>query len=358
MRLRTFNIRRSARLMLLGLTGAAGIATIMATSVATGPFRSTGEGFLLAFKDAESNRLQIMQSPGGIEWLIFLGWEPPAGDAPVSGAIILTEPFYTIAPLNDESWLDSFTTLNHRASLFVVNRTDAAFHGIGSAPDHSLNSNVAGEPAVAALGDRIVLAWRRGNGPRYELVTAAGVVRDSQIEFDEPVVFKRGALRAAGEAFNSGVPFKDGVVAGPALSHGAGGEFIMLVVRETWDDVHVQEEGRTIPPRYRAAVYSSTDGADWNMHSAIDPSELPVGPGSHIGIAGFTDSTAIAIAVNGEPGRPGRASVARYCLGPLWWERDAKTVFGDVPAAGPFVLLSIGEPALPGPGEYYDCVEN
>ena len=75
-------------------------------------------------------------------------------------------------------------------------------------------------------------------------------------------------------------------------------------------------------------------------------------------IAGFTDSTTVIAALTGEPGKPARAAVMRTCLGRFWWEQDAATVFGETPVAAPFALMSIGEPALPGPGEYYDCVED
>jgi hypothetical protein len=225
--------------------------------------------------------------------------------------------------------------------------------------EHPLYTKLVGRPAAALFGEKLVIAWLRGEGPRYDLVTVVGIVRGEKIDLAEPVLFKRGALRAVAEAMAGGVTFKDGVVAGPALSHGLNGAFQMAVVRETWEDVQARNRGEESPVRYRVAIYESEDGHDWRMHSTIHDSEMPVGPGSVVAIAGFTDSTAIVAAVSGAEGKPAQIAVARYCLGPLWYEQDAQAVFGGRPLANrPIALLSIGEPKPIPPGGYLDCVEN
>lgn len=342
---------RLLRVLAMTAVGIAGIWSITATSVPGEPFRSTGESFLLVYTDADTAGTRTRMSKTGVDWR-DIGLEgrfpPPLVAENMFGASVPL----SYAQLADSRWLFA-SLVDNRLVLQVMDNDRPS--GPNLAPDHPLATAVTGWPAVTVFQDNVLLAWRRGIGPRHELVTAVGRVQEGGIAFDEPVVFKRNTLQAAGDSFLAvGPTFKDGVVANPALSHGAYGQFYMLVVRETWEDVQAQRTGQTIAPRYRAVVYQSEDGVDWGWPS-IAQDEFPVGPGSRVAIAGFTDSTAIIATVSGPEGEAGTATVMRNCYGGLWFELDAKAVFGGTPMVRPFALTGIGEPALPKPNEYYVC---
>ncbi len=343
--------RRLARPLLLGLVGIAGIGSIMATSVPGEPHRSTTESFLLVYT-GEDDKVHARASQTGLDWRDASANIEPNGTAT---NIML----FSGIP---DAWIAAGADRWFKASARPDGKLELNWREPWDPPvplEHPLYTKLVGRPAAALFGEKLVIAWLRGEAPRYDLVTVVGIVRGEKIELAEPVVFKRGALRDAADAMNAGVTFKDGVVAAPALSHGLGESFLMAVVRETWEDVQARKRGEDSRVRYRVAVYESEDGRDWRLHSAIHDSEMPVGPGSVIAIAGFTDSTAIVAAVSGEEGEPARVAVARYCLGPLWWEQDAQAVFGGRPLANrPIALLSIGEPKPIPPGGYLDCVEN
>ncbi len=355
MKITIFAPRRFARPLLLALVGLASIGSILATSVPGEPFQSTSEMFLLVYTGGDGEA-HTRVSRSGLDWRDA----DPDGmpEMKYSGYILVPDAAVAITNNELDQWIGVFTSPHGGMALTRYHPT-RSFQPPPIILEGPLYIDRAGRPSIARFGDRLVIAWLRGEGPRYDLVTVVGIVRGEKIELAEPVVFKRGALQAAAEAMAGGTTFKDGVVADPALSHGLNGSFLMAVVRETWEDVQARSRGEESPVRYRVAIHESENGRDWWMHSTIHDSEMPVGPGSVVAIAGFTDSTAIVAAVSGEEGEPAQIAVARYCLGPLWYEQDAQAVFGGRPLADrPIALVSLGEPKPIPPGGYLDCVEN
>lgn len=351
------NIRKAALLRvfrgaLLGAVGMIGIGSIMATSPpTTGPFQSTGESFLLVYTDTDTAGTRARISQAGLDWrttdLEELFPQPQVKE----GWSGISVP-YSYARLTDSRWLFASVVAERRLGLQFMDGETARPSGANLAPDHPLAAGIVGWPAITILRNRIMLAWRRGPGPRHALVTMTGEFRDGGFTFDEPLVFKRGWRSRTFDKVLGLPAYKKGVLSNPALSHGGYGYFRMVVVRETRRG---GEEGKI---RYRAAVYESKDGRKWVPNIfAINGDELPVGPDSPLAIAGFTDGTTVVTAMIAEAGKPVRAAAVRSCFHKPWQELDARAVFGSQPLTRPFALVSLGDPALPGPKEYLDCVE-
>lgn len=342
---------RFLRALLLLVVCLAGVGSIMATSVpTTGNFRSSGESFLLVYTDADTAGTRARISQAGFDWRdtdpegLF---PPPQVKENMFGISVP----YSYARLMDSRWLFASVTADGRLGLQFMDGKTARPSGQNLAPDHPLAAGVVGWPAITVLHNRIMLAWRRGPGPRHALVTMTGEFRDGGFAFDEPIIFKRSWRSRTFDKVLILPSYKKGVLSDPALSHGSDGTFQMVVVREA------RHPGKENKIRYRAVVYESKDGRKWvpNIFE-IDDSELPVGPNSPLAIAGFTDSTTVVAAIVAEAGMPARASAVRSCFQEPWHELDARALFGGQPLTRPFALVSLGDPALPGPKEYLDCV--
>lgn len=351
MSIRKAVLLRIFRGTLLGAVGMAGIGSILATSPpTTGPFQSTGESFLLVYTDADTAGTRARISQAGLDWR-NTGLEglfpPPQVKEGVSGIGLP----YSYARLTDSRWLFASVVAGGRLGLQFMDGETARPSGANLAPDHSLATGIVGWPAITVLRNRIMLAWRRGPGPRHALVTMTGEFRDGGLTFDEPMVFKRGWRPRAFDKVLGLPAYKKGVLSDPALSHGSYGYFQMVVVREA------RRGGEGDEIRYRAAVYESKDGRKWVPNIfAIDGGELPVGQDSPLAIAGFTDGTMVVAAMIAEAGKPARTAAVRSCFHEQWQELDTRAVFGGQPLTRPFALVSLGDPALPGPKEYLDCV--
>lgn len=202
-------------------------------------------------------------------------------------------------------------------NIDVKRRTiaDVTPSGVGTI----LNSNLRRTPAIARMGNRIVVAWQRFSSnepagqPREIQIVAGNVSAGGVITWTDAFVFPTTAFGNA--------------ISQPTLTHDHE-RFLLGLVR-------TPTPGRTF------IVHSSRDGVSWTeeQNFIFNPPGDPIDTTAEL--AARSDGTMVAAFVG-----PSTRQVFRYANG-QWTPLDAGGVFGpSEPHSRPFALVSAGGPEV------------
>lgn len=227
-----------------------------------------------------------------------------------------------IAGLGSNTW-----TVAYRKSGSIQIRTydsSQQLFGPDLAPPHPLNTNVVGRPAIARMGTRTVVVFRRGGSGANDLYSTVGLVTTTGFLFNDP---SRVPLDLSAELLA-------GVTNDPALTHD-GTRFLLTAPRE--------ERSTGVLHGWQAPIVSSTDGVSWSPF--LSTIGHAVRNDSILGLAGHTDGTLVAVELqkNSSGIGPAVATVSRRSGG-TWSILSSANVLGAQPTYRQFSLIAAGRP--------------
>ena len=216
-------------------------------------------------------------------------------------------------PIDDGLQVVTFLTSGNgqKVSVYVWDYTSQQFIHGDQAPI-SYNSNVLGRPAISFFNDKIVLAWQRSTSIGTQIVTVSGTVDSAHdITWNSPRVLSGPSNIAY-------------YIGNPALANDRNKYYLAIDFKASSTDCSGQD---TCLSGWGVAVFESTDGNNWNIHSELDMDAVQ---NACVAIAAHESGTILVSAINTclTSHTSEGVVIKKYTPNAGWSTLSSSTVFG------------------------------